>query len=82
MGLSFLLSCERRSWLCAGIVFIMQQAPARCTSPRRYLPSSEPSLLPSSALLRQPSLFLINPMVCRAHPPTPPLSSIKGTLPG
>lgn len=66
--------------LYAGIVFIMQQAPARCTPSRRYLqppsckkkntsPTLKPSLLPSPALLRQPSLCLINPMACRAPPP-------------
>lgn len=65
--------------LYAGIVFIMQQAPARCTPSRRYLqppsckkkntsPTLKPSLLPSPALLRQPSLCLINPMACRAPP--------------
>lgn len=37
MGLSFLQSCVRNSWLGAELVFIMQQAPARSTTLRHSL---------------------------------------------
>lgn len=88
MGLSFLLSCERRSWLCAGIVFVNASRPRHVAHPPRGRCRLQPPSCFTSPVKKaveatlqplllpcsdSPSLCLINPMACRTPPPTLPL---------